>query len=400
MQSPGRAIVIPRMANEARAGQAKKVLLIFARVGAGHRQAALALKEGIQSAVPDLHVQLEDVLDHAPWPFHLYYHSGYVLGMTRLPRVYGLGFDLTNVPDRPGRRLSERVRLRSERFWLRSFAEKVAQWAPDLVVNTHFLTAPVIRDLISRGRLNAKQMVVVTDHDMHRWWYSENVDQWLLPDELSRAKLRRWGIPAERMTVTGIPIHAKWTRPLDRRKIHADWGLPPDRPIVILTGGTEFTCGPIVNIALGILRACAEAHVVVLAGRDKKLLARLSRLGEAGRRLTPVSFTDRVHELVEICSLMVTKPGGITTTECCCKGAPMVLLQPVPGQEACNARHLRAHGAAVIPGGAVKIIETVRRLLGRPDELARMSKCAKSLYSPATSIIVEAISRMLTSPAG
>ena len=155
-----------------------------------------------------------------------------------------------------------------------------------------------------------------------------------------RQTLRRWGVHERHITVSGIPIHPKWARPLDRRKILRDWRLPADRKIVLLAGGTEFTCGPVVRIARHIAEVCPQAYVVVLAGRSKKLLAELAASPLAPGRLVGVGFTDRVHELVEACSLMVTKPGGVTTAECLAKGTPMVLMNPVAGQEGGNAEYL------------------------------------------------------------
>ncbi|HUT58434.1 MAG TPA: glycosyltransferase [Phycisphaerae bacterium] len=383
------------MADRETKARQRRVLILTASLGAGHKAAAGALAHALQAAKPAPELRIIDALDYAHRFFRFYYAGLFVAGMTRLSRLWGWGFDLADGPHVPGRTNLEKLRLWTERRALRRLAEEVTAWRPDVVLNTHFVSAPLVGRLIAHGSLQAVHMVVGTDHNMHRWWFAENVDQWFMPDEASRARARRWGVPNDRIAVTGIPIHPKWTQRLDRRKVCADWSLPAETPIVIVTGGTEFTCGPVVALAVGILRACPRSHVVVLAGRNKRLLAELSRLEAAGRRLSPVSFTDRVHELVEVASLIVTKPGGITTAECCAKGTPMVLLPPVPGQEAANARHLCEHGAAVTPGGPAKVVGAVQRLLDNPGELARMSDCARGLYRPATSTIVGAICRAL-----
>jgi processive 1,2-diacylglycerol beta-glucosyltransferase len=381
------------------------VLILSARVGAGHVQAARAVVEAIQQARPGAGVRLEDVMDHVPRLFRAYYQGGFVLSMTRLGRLYGLGFDITNLPDTPRRLPSERLRLASERFWLKGLARKVAQWRPDVVVCTHFLVGHVVAGLVAAGRLRARLAVVVTDHYPHRWWHCEGVDHWFVPDAEGRDRFVRWGTPAERITVCDIPVRAKWTLPVDRERARADWRLPADRPIVLLSGGTDFVCGPVVAIARGILAACPRSHVVVLAGRNKELLAALSRVPQAaggpggGERLTPVSFTDRAHELVALSALMVTKPGGVTTAECCAMGCPMVLLRPVPGQESCNAAYLSAHGAAVVPGGIVKVIEAVRQLLEDEPRRAAMSARARALHRPAATLVAAKVSEWLSTPA-
>ena len=85
---------------------------------------------------------------------------------------------------------------------------------------------------------------------------------------------------------------------------------PEGKPIVLLSGGTEFVCGPIVKIARGIVEGDGQATVVVLAGRNKGLLAELGKLAASQPRIRPLSFTDRLPELAEVATLMVSKPGG------------------------------------------------------------------------------------------
>jgi processive 1,2-diacylglycerol beta-glucosyltransferase len=372
-----------------------RVLLLSALVGAGHAQAAKALLEALRCGARPVHVEHADVLQMAPRWFRAYYAGGFSLLVTKLSWLYGLGFWASNRPHRAGYSLTERLRLWNERRTMKRLVRFLEEYRPDLIVNTHFLAPPIIARLVRSGHLRTRQVVAVTDYQVHRWWYSQGVDHWFLPADVSLGTLARWGVPPDRITVSGIPVHPKWTVPHDRARVLADWNLPADRPIVILTGGTEFTCGPIVKIARGILDACRDVHLVVLAGRNKDLLGQLSHLPEAGKRLCPVPFTDRSQELVEVCSLIVTKPGGMTTSECLAKGAPMVLLRPVPGQEKGNALYFQSEGAAVITRSGDDVVAQVRRLLEDRSALARMAASARRLYRPATQTIVEAILKSL-----
>jgi processive 1,2-diacylglycerol beta-glucosyltransferase len=157
---------------------------------------------------------------------------------------------------------------------------------------------------------------------------------------------------------------------------------------VVLSGGADFVCGPVVRIARKLAKQNPQATIVVLAGRNKKMLAELSKLaGAADGRIVPVSFTDRVHELIEIASLMVTKPGGLTTAECLSKACPMVLLPPVPGQESHNARFFTAAGAACTLKCHRRLVRRVTELLQKPEQLATMSRCASVLYRDGASVI-------------
>ena len=371
-----------------------RVLVATASVGAGHNSAAQALVVGLRSASPAIGVQCEDVLAFAPRLFRAYYAGGFALAMTKLAGLYGLCFRLTDRPQRPGRSAVERRRLWTERRAMRRFRRRLLEYRPNVIINTHFLAAPMIGGMISRGQLDARQVVVVTDIQVHRFWYAENVEQWFVPADFSADLLFRWGIKDQQITVSGIPIHPKWTERLDRRKILEDWLLPADKRIVLLTGGTEFTCGPIVKIAGDLLHACRNAFLVVLAGRNRKLLADLAPMAATSDRLKLVSFTDRVHELVDAASLMITKAGGITTAECLAKATPMVLLNPIPGHEHGNAEYLAREGAAVVVRKRGDVADTVRGLLADENALKKLSANARRLYKPATRTIVRAVSRM------
>ena len=372
-----------------------RVLVVTASVGAGHNQAGRAIVEALRSMHPDVDVVTADALSFAPKWFRSCYAGGFALMMTRTPRMYGLGFRLENRYQRPEYSLLENLRHRHERHVLRRFAPFLLAERPDLIVHTHFLLPPLVAWLRRRRLTAARQFVVVTDHKAHRRWHCPDVDHWFLPSQASLPLLEAWAIPRERITVSGMPVRQRWTAPTDREKILADWRLPADRPIVLLSGGTEFTCGPVAKVAGGIMAACPDVCLVVLAGRNKKLLGRLSATARPGR-LAPVAFTDKLNELVSVCSLMVTKAGGVTTAECAARGAPMVLFKPVPGQEADNAEYFASSGAAVIARRYRDVPRIIAGILSDGRQLARMSQCAQRLHLPGTRTIVDAIRRAVS----
>jgi len=370
-----------------------RVVILSAGVGSGHNAAAGAILTGLEQDRDRMDTVVTDALDYANPIFRACYAGGFALGMSRFPRIYGLGYRTTDRPQAPARTIGERIRLRLERLMLRRLTAYLLRGKADLIVCTHFLAAPLIGNLIAQGALETRLFVVVTDDCVHRFWYAENVDRWFVPGRCGCETLLRWEIDPERITVSGIPVQSKWTAPLDREKILRDWKLPEDKRIVLLSGGTDFTCGPIARIAREIVACSPEVHLVVLAGHNKKLLAKVSALPEAGDCIIPIGFTDRLHELMEVCTLLVTKPGGIITAECLAKAVPMVFLRPVPGHEAGNARYFQSEGAGVVTRSVRDVGNAVSRLLTRPEELARMGANARRLYGPGTETICEAIRR-------
>ena len=121
-----------------------RVLVATASVGAGHNSAAQAIVQSLKSTAPKIDVACDDVLTFAPRVFRAYYAGGFALGMTKLRSLYGLGFRLTDRPHRPGRNVVERRRLWTERLAMRRFARRLLEHQPDVIVDTHFLPAPVV----------------------------------------------------------------------------------------------------------------------------------------------------------------------------------------------------------------------------------------------------------------
>ena len=377
-------------------GRDKHVVIVTATVGSGHNQVAKAIANGLASASPSTRVTILDSIAFAPRWFRACYAGGFSMVMTRFPKLFGLGFVMSDRSQSPRRSLSERSRLKIEQRATQELMNELRVAQPDLIINTHFLAPPQIARLIDKGELGSKQWVIVTDYQIHRFWHSEGVAKWFIPTAQSSDSFSRWGIDPDRVTVSGLPIDAKWTQPVDRDAVLDSWSIPADKKIVLLSGGTEFTCGPVVKIARKICQDCRDVAVVVLAGRNKNLLAQLAVTPEAGNgQIFPVSFTDRVNELVSVSSLMVTKPGGVTVTECLARSVPMVLTNPVPGHERGNAEFLSTQGAAVIARGVNQIASQVRRLIDDPQALDKLAAKAGELARPGLESIVNEICQAL-----
>jgi len=370
---------------------APRIVIATASVGAGHNAAARAIAAGLAELPDPPQVDVLDALTLAPRLFRAYYAKGFAFTVSRMPVIYGLGYHLTNHPQGPKLGLMERRRLWHERIAMKKFRMYMQELKPDIVVNTHFLSSTILSNMAAKGLFSAPQFVTVTDHDQHRFWLAGGIKRWFLPSEAGLEKLVRWGIDRDAITISGMPIHSKWLQEPDRRKVLADWRLPADKKVVVLSGGTEFTCGPVVKTARRILQLCPEISLVVLGGRNKKLLGRLGRLADEVDGLFPVSFTDRVNELVWISSLMVTKAGGITTAECLAAGAAMILPKPIPGQEAANAKYFRSNGAAVVPRRYSDVPAEVRRLLDDHPAMEQLGNNARKLFRPGTATVVQAI---------
>jgi len=375
-----------------------RVIVASAGVGAGHNQAAHALVAGLTKRDPSCQVEWVDVLEYIPPAFRLYYAGGYALAVGNFPRCYDLGFRITDRPRSARRTWFERRRLWVQWHMMRRFRRWLETRLPAVVVHTHFLAPPVVGRMRAEGVGGLRQVVVVKDLGLHRRWYSEGVDGWFVGTEAARDRLIAFGVEADRIEQTGPPVHPKFDTAMDAATIRAKWNLPADRKMVLVSGGVDFAVGRVDRLAVDLCRRLPEAVVVVLAGRNKHIMARLARRDEAQGhvpQLRVLGFTDRVHELMSVADLVVTKAGGITVSECIASGVGMVLTRPVGGQEAFNARTLCDRGVAVIARSRKDVIDRVEHLLTTPAPPVQLRREARHAKQPGTEAIVGRILEMI-----
>ena len=157
--------------------------------------------------------------------------------------------------------------------------------------------------------------------------------------------------------------------------------------MLVLAGG--FGVGPIEVLVRALWERVTGVQMVVVAGRNEALRASLAAAAEGARVPTRVlGFTREMHEWMALASLVVTKPGGLTTSEALASGLPMVVANPIPGQETRNATMLYEEGAALSGENPYTVGARVAGLLREPARLARMAKAARSLGRPDAALTI------------
>src|SRR6185437_12718613 len=318
-----------------------------ASVGAGHLRAAQAVELALREVVPHATVRNIDVLELTNAPFRRLYGKFYLDLVNKAPHVLGYFYDLLDQPSRSGKNRTDKLRLAVEKLNLRSFIRLVRDEPWDLVINTHFLPAEIIASLRRRGELSLPQVTATTDFETHRLWVNQPCDHYYTATDEGAHYLQHWGIPAEQTTVNGIPIHPVFAKPKDRAECLARHGLAGDRPIVLqLSGG--FGVGPIAKLYRALLEVSRPIELVTIAGRNETVKTELQAIEPPSRhRAKVLGFTDQIDELMAVADLVVSKPGGLTTSETLARGAVMVIVNPIPGQESRNSDYLLESGAAI-----------------------------------------------------
>ncbi|MHB1422372.1 MAG: MGDG synthase family glycosyltransferase [Gemmataceae bacterium] len=359
-----------------------RILVLSASVGAGHLRAAQAVELALRDVVAEATVRNVDVLELTNTPFRRLYSKFYLDLVNKAPHVLGYFYDLMDQPSRTGKNRTDRLRLALEKLNLRRFIQLVAEEPWDLVINTHFLPAEIIASLRRKGELTLPQVTATTDFETHRLWVNQPCDHYFTATPEGARYLQHWGVPENDISVTGIPIHPVFAKPKDRGECLARHGLAGDRSIVLqLSGG--FGVGPIAKLYRALLEVSRPIDLVTIAGRNEQVKKELEAIEVPSRhRAKVLGFTDQIDELMAVADVVVSKPGGLTTSETLARGAVMVIVNPIPGQESRNSDYLLENGAAIKVNNLGTLAYKMDSLLEDPARLAQLKANVARLARP------------------
>jgi processive 1,2-diacylglycerol beta-glucosyltransferase len=367
-----------------------RILVLSASAGAGHVRAAQAVELALRERVPGAVVKNVDVLGLTTAAFRQLYGRAYLDFVNKAPHVLGYFYDYLDRPaqPRPGKARTDRLRLAVQKLNMRKFLRFLQAEPWDLAINTHFLPTEIIAALRRDGDLDLPQVTVTTDFETHRLWVHNPCERYFTATDEGALYLQTWGVPADATRVTGIPVHPFFSRPKDRAECLRRQGLVGDRPVVLQVAG-GFGVGPVARIFEQLLKVQRPLEVVVVTGRNEKAREQLAAVRTPGRhRIKVLGFTDQMDELMAAADLIVSKPGGLTTSEALARGLAMVVVNPIPGQESRNSDYLLENGAAMKVNNLATLAHKVAGALDPPERLARLKENARRLGQPRAAFAV------------
>jgi processive 1,2-diacylglycerol beta-glucosyltransferase len=368
----------------------KKVLLLSASAGAGHVRAADAIEKAFKEVENDegREIQHLDILNYTNKVFRHLYSKAYIDLVNKLPEVPGWVYDKLDKPWK-----NERRRLALDKLNTRPLVKLLRDYQPDLIVCTHFLPAEIVSWLKAKERLASRQVIIVTDFDVHAMWLVHHYEHYFVALDEARAYLEALGIPASKITVSGIPIDPVFAKQKDKQAMRAKHGLEPDRMTILLSAG-GFGVGSVDALIASLLPMKHRVQVVAICGRNEELKKRLTRMAarakpDATVLLKPFGYTKEMDELMTASDIVLGKPGGLTTSEALAKGLVFVIVNPIPGQEERNSDHLLERAVGIRCNNLPVLSYKLDRLLADPKRFATMQANARNMARPnaATEIV-------------
>lgn len=366
----------------ARAGRPARLLILTASVGGGHVSAARALETALRQTDPTLYIQNVDVLQLTNPLFRLFYSDTYFFLYNTAPHILGWLYDHLDEPVKKPGRFGDRMRILSEQIQLLPLVDLLKRGNWDFVVNTHFLSQEILASLRRQGKLSIPQATVITDFDAHRLWVHNPCEHYFVATAEGGAYLEHLGIPAERMTVSGIPVHPTFAQAKNREACMRAHDIPTGRPVVLqLAGG--FGKGPLEEVYRSLLKLRTPVTLITITGRNPCAKAELEAIPVPDRhRVKIVGFTRQIDEFMAAADVVVSKPGGLTTSECLARGVPMAIVCPIPGQEMHNSDYLLENGAAVKINNIPVLPVKLDALLQDKPRLQEMRRQAARIARP------------------
>ena len=355
----------------------KRVLILSASVGSGHVKAALALERAMRARTDVEEVLCDDSLDHTNLLHRQFYSTLYSKLSTIMPEFLGWWYERSDDPW-----VADKSRLAIDLPQALPLINLVKDFRPDIILCTHFMPAGVISWLIGNGKLDAQLGVVVTDFHFHAFWITRAFNWYFVAQEEDKIHMEALGLPSDRIEITGIPVDLEFARPVDAAAILLRHGLKPGRPTLLIAGGA-LGMSPASAVVRQILQLDRDFQAIIVCGRNEEMLAEISALvKDRPDDFRVFGYTTEISDFMAVASILLSKPGGMTTAEALARGLPMVILDPIGGQEERNSDVLLECGAALKCTELTLITHKLRLLLDDPEKLLRMSNNARTLGRP------------------
>jgi processive 1,2-diacylglycerol beta-glucosyltransferase len=362
-----------------------RILILHAAIGTGHTAAAHALADAFRGKQLG-EVRVEDILDYGSRLFRAALTKAYLEVSGRAPLLWRMLYESTDLDDPDVVLATNAVRARIERLPVRSLERFVASYAPDAIVSTHMFPLTVLQRLKRQGVRRQPLYCVITDYMVHSMWINDVVDGYFLASEPTRDAMIARGVPPSILHVTGIPVKPEIAEPKAVDAVRARRGLPADGPIITLFGG-GIEPKRVRLVVSRLLEAPTPGLLIVAAGRSQSLAESLADLGDGpSMRLRRLGMIDYVDDLVAASDLVITKAGGLIVSEVLARGTPLIVIDPIPGQEEWNADYVAGSGAGVQLRQPESVPLAALSLLSHPERLAVMRKQASRVGRPRAAL--------------
>lgn len=325
----------------------KKILIFYASFGGGHLSAAKSIEKYLLKNYKDIDVELIDCMKYVNKAFEKISTTAYKEMAKKMPWAWGKIYSSSQKG--PLAHISSKANCFMAIKLLKLLREK----NPDIVISTHPFGSQMCSYLKRKKKVDFKIATIMTDFKSHDQWLvgADYTDYFFVSNTDMQKELKEKNIDENKVIVTGIPVREEFLIPHNNEQTLNDLEFSNEKKVVLFFGGGEFGLGKemTLNVLECLLSKCKNAQVIAISGKNEVMKSKFENLVKRYSREQDVrifEFTDKVAEYMSISNLVVTKPGGLTSSESLVSHLPMVLINPIPGQEEENAEFLESKKVA------------------------------------------------------
>ncbi len=349
-----------------------KALILSVTAGQGHHAVAKALQEAFEKR--QVQVTILDMFEYVSPVLKDMINNGYLLSTKVLPKGYGKVYEMLQ-KDTPNKKYSANWLI--SQILMRELEGYIAALSPDLVVSTHPFSSVTLDMMVQSGVVKGVSAGVVTDFTVVPFWEeTRHLDYYVVASPLLAMQLQKKGLDLKKVLPYGIPIESKFSRAVSKEEARTRLDLDPNkRTLLLMSGSMGFGRTDLSVRKLDKLPMDFQALVVF--GNNKRLEEKVR-----GMRLRKdfrlFGYVSNVDLMMDASDCIITKPGGLTSTEALTKGLPMIMINEIPGQESRNTEFLLNNQLAIRASKTFPLEEAVYTLFQNPNLMENLRRNAKA----------------------
>jgi processive 1,2-diacylglycerol beta-glucosyltransferase len=351
--------------------ESKRILLMHISNISGHRSAGLSIEKAIKILSPQTQTLSLNAFNY------VHPHGERVINFLYMFTIQKLPFIWAHLYDNPyWNRRTRRIKEFIHRYNFSKLEALFSEFKPDVVVTTQAFPCGMVADFKQAKVIDLPLVAVLTDFVPHSYWIYPNVDYYIAPSDEIKQKLIRKGIIPERIRTFGIPFDPKFNQAKNKTEARKKLKLQESLFTILIMGGGQ-GLGPIKKVVKILDNLDFNFQGIVVCGTNSRLYRRLKKkLKSYKKNILLFGYADNMEELMSAADIIITKPGGITCAEALSKGLPMVIMSPIPGQEANNASFLIKQGTAKKVNNPEDLAGIISDLYNQPEKLKELSEAA------------------------
>ena len=360
-----------------------KVLIFYGSYGGGHLSAAKSISELLKKKNPDLTVEMVDCIEYISKYLNKLSTEAYKEMAKKFPFMWELFYN------RSQEGALAKLTTTTNKIFSHKLKQLIIDFEPDLIISTHPFSSQMCAILKKKDKINCKIATILTDYKIHTQWLylPEHIDYFFVSNQEMKKDMVLKGVESTKIHVTGIPVSSRFSEKFNNEEIYSEFGLSPNLKTVLFFAGGEFGLGRNTTFMTlkAIIRLFKDIQVIAISGKNAKMNDKFKKLietTESSNRVKLLEFSNKIPELMTISDLVITKPGGLTVTESLVSNLPIIIINPIPGQEEENAEFLEAHESAIWIKKEDNIARKLKNLYRNPDTLISMKENTKKLAKP------------------